>query len=109
MPAQPVPVQYSCTVTSVQAHNGMAAVAVQLVAVQLVAVQLRSGIMTTSLHPQAGGAAGLEAHLAAEAEASKPEYLRQRPKYYYYYEWMKKRIYGQVGGSASLESLLCYL
>ncbi|PRW44407.1 UBA TS-N domain-containing [Chlorella sorokiniana] len=42
-----------------------------------------------------GGATGLEAHLAAQAEAAKPEYLRQRPKFYYYFEWMKKRIYTQ--------------
>ncbi len=39
---------------------------------------------------------GLEAHLAAEAEAAKPEYLRQRPKFYYYYEWCKKRIHAHV-------------
>lgn len=45
---------------------------------------------------QAGGAAGLEAHLAAEREAALPEFKRHRPKYYYYYEWMKKRIYAQV-------------
>ena len=47
---------------------------------------------------QAGGAAGLEAHLAGEREAAKPEFLRQRPKYYYYNEWMKKRIAALVGG-----------
>ena len=40
--------------------------------------------------------AGLEAHLAAEREAAKPEFLRQRPKYFYFYEWMKKRIGAQV-------------
>ena len=45
---------------------------------------------------QGGGAAGLLAHLAAEREAARPEFLRQRPKYYYYYEWMKKRISAQV-------------
>lgn len=39
---------------------------------------------------------GLEAHLTAEAEAAKPEYLRQRPKFYYYYEWCKKRIHAHV-------------
>ncbi|PSC70912.1 Tetratricopeptide repeat [Micractinium conductrix] len=44
---------------------------------------------------QAGGAAGLEAHLAAEKEQATPEYRRNRPKYYYYYEWMKKRIGAQ--------------
>lgn len=45
---------------------------------------------------QAGGAAGLEAHLAAAKEAAQPEFLRRRPKYYYYYEWMKKRVAAQV-------------
>ena len=49
-------------------------------------------------HRQANGAAGLEAQLAGEREAARPEYLRQRPKYYYYYEWMRKRISAQVGG-----------
>ena len=47
---------------------------------------------------QAGGAAGLEAFLAGEREAAKPEFLRQRPKYYYYNEWMKTRIATLVGG-----------
>jgi hypothetical protein len=45
---------------------------------------------------QAGGAAGLEAALRAELLAARPEFLRQRPKYYYYYEWMRKRITAQV-------------
>lgn len=54
-----------------------------------------------SKHPpcswaQAGGAAGLAAHLAGEREAARPEFLRRRPKYYYYYEWMKKRIAEQA-------------
>lgn len=31
-----------------------------------------------------------------EREAALPEFKRQRPKYYYYYEWMKKRIYAQA-------------
>jgi len=30
--------------------------------------------------------------LADEAEQKKPEFLKQRPKYFYYYEWMKERI-----------------
>ncbi len=30
--------------------------------------------------------------LAAEEERKKPEFLKQRPKYFYYYEWMKERI-----------------
>ena len=35
---------------------------------------------------------GLEEWLEDEFEQSKPEYLRKRPKYYYYYEWMRGRI-----------------
>lgn len=38
------------------------------------------------------GVGALEAALSAQKEAAKPEYLKQRPKYYYYYEWMRKRI-----------------
>ena len=38
------------------------------------------------------GFAGLERMINAEKERSKPEFMRNRPKYYYYYEWMKKRI-----------------
>ena len=38
------------------------------------------------------GAKGLEEWLEEEFEQSKPEYLRKRPKYYYYYEWMRSRI-----------------
>ncbi len=30
--------------------------------------------------------------LADEVEQKKPEFLKQRPKYFYYYEWMKERI-----------------
>ncbi|KAI3428659.1 hypothetical protein D9Q98_007482 [Chlorella vulgaris] len=45
---------------------------------------------------QSGGALGLEAQLAGEREAAKPEYLKQRPKDYYYFEWMKKRILAQA-------------
>lgn len=41
---------------------------------------------------RSGGAAALEAVLAAEKERAMPEIMRPRPKYYYYYEWMKKRI-----------------
>lgn len=44
---------------------------------------------------QNGGAAGLQQWLASEAERLKPEFLKQRPKYYYYYEWMTERICGQ--------------
>ena len=39
-----------------------------------------------------GGAKGLQEWLDNEHEQSKPEYLRKRPKYYYYYEWMRRRI-----------------
>ena len=35
--------------------------------------------------------------LAAEKEAALPEFRRQRPKYYYYYEWMRERIRGACG------------
>jgi hypothetical protein len=45
---------------------------------------------------QARGSAGLEAYLASKKEDAKPEFLKQRPKYYYYYEWTKKRIGAQV-------------
>lgn len=41
---------------------------------------------------QAEGAAGLQQWLADEEECKKPEFLKQRPKYYYYYEWMKERV-----------------
>ncbi|GAB4818861.1 hypothetical protein N2152v2_005907 [Parachlorella kessleri] len=44
---------------------------------------------------QERGSAGLEALLAAEKEERLPEFLRKRPKYYYYYEWMRKRIHEQ--------------
>lgn len=39
-----------------------------------------------------GGLSALEALLSAEKEKSRPEFLKPRPKYYYYYEWMRKRI-----------------
>ena len=39
---------------------------------------------------QTGGSAGLQQHLAQEAEAALPEFKRKRPKYYYYFEWMRK-------------------
>jgi len=39
-----------------------------------------------------GGSAALEALLKVEKERSLPEILRPRPKYYYYYEWMRRRI-----------------
>ena len=55
---------------------------------------------------QERGSAGLEALLAAEKEEGLPEFLRKRPKYYYYYEWMRKRINEQVG---SLRECPCKL
>ena len=41
---------------------------------------------------QVSGIVGLQDKLAAEAEEAKPEFLKQRPKYYYYYRWMTERI-----------------
>jgi hypothetical protein len=38
------------------------------------------------------GPEALEAALAAEREAARPEFLRRRPKYYYYFEWARKRL-----------------
>ena len=34
----------------------------------------------------------MQEYLAEEEERKKPEYLKQRPKYFHYYEWMKERI-----------------
>ncbi|KAK9867300.1 hypothetical protein WJX84_009272 [Apatococcus fuscideae] len=39
-----------------------------------------------------GGVEGLSRQLAVEKEEAKPEFLKKRPKYYYYYRWMKERI-----------------
>lgn len=38
------------------------------------------------------GYAGLQKMMMVERERMQPEYMKNRPKYYYYYEWMKKRI-----------------
>ena len=46
---------------------------------------------------QAGGSAKLEALLAHDAEEATPEFLRQRPKYYYYNQWMRERIAEHCG------------
>ena len=46
---------------------------------------------------QAGGSAKLEAMLAHDAEEATPEFLRQRPKYYYYHLWMRDRIAEHCG------------
>lgn len=56
---------------------------------------------------QEGGSAGLEAFLAAEREQRLPEFLRKRPKYYYYYEWMRKRINQQVWQLSLASSAAC--
>eukprot|EP00889_Picochlorum_renovo_P003462 jgi/Picre1/30492/NNA_005856.t1 len=39
------------------------------------------------------GYAGLKRMIDIEQERLQPEFKKQRPKYYYYYEWMKKRIH----------------
>ena len=41
---------------------------------------------------RSGGVARLNAVLAAEKERDLPPFMRPKPKYYYYYEWMRKRI-----------------
>ena len=38
------------------------------------------------------GYAGLRKMIEVERERMQPEFMKKRPKYYYYYEWMKKRI-----------------
>lgn len=38
------------------------------------------------------GARALESWLEEERQQKLPEFLRERPKYYYYYEWMRERI-----------------
>ncbi|KAK9830094.1 hypothetical protein WJX72_009753 [[Myrmecia] bisecta] len=47
---------------------------------------------------QEGGSARLLGWLAAEKERNTPEFLKQRPKYYYYFEWMKERINAHCPG-----------
>lgn len=46
---------------------------------------------------QADGSKGLEQCLEEEAERNKPEFMKARPKYYYYYEWMSERISEHCG------------
>lgn len=46
---------------------------------------------------QAGGVAELERLLAQEKADALPEYLKQRPKYYYYYNWMRERVVQSCG------------
>ena len=38
------------------------------------------------------GSVGIEQILKVEEERSLPPYMRPRPKYYYYYQWMQRRI-----------------
>ena len=40
---------------------------------------------------------GLQKLLTHEADEAVPEFKRQRPKYFYYYEWMKERLAQQCG------------
>ena len=49
------------------------------------------------LGAQAQGSEGLRAHLARVAEEALPEFKRKRPKYHYYFEWMRKRIQESCG------------
>ena len=39
----------------------------------------------------------MRAHLARLAEEALPEFKRKRPKYYYYFEWMRQRIEESCG------------
>ena len=39
-----------------------------------------------------GGSSALASWLEDWEEMQKPEFMRKRPKYYYYYEWMKARL-----------------
>lgn len=41
---------------------------------------------------RSGGVERLNAVLAAEKERDLPPFMRPKPKYYYYYEWMRRRI-----------------
>lgn len=46
---------------------------------------------------QEEGSQGVEKWLEAERERNLPEFRRQRPKYYYFFEWMKERISQHCG------------
>lgn len=46
---------------------------------------------------QAEGSKGLRAHLAQLAEEALPEFKRRRPKYFYYFQWMRERVEGSCG------------
>lgn len=50
-------------------------------------------IMVKRMAPsQAGGSKSLQDLLAKEEEEALPEFKRARPKYYYYYNWMRERV-----------------
>lgn len=46
---------------------------------------------------QAGGSEGLQALLAREEEEALPEFRKSRPKYFYYYNWMRERVSKSCG------------
>ncbi len=46
---------------------------------------------------QEGGSEALDEWLEAEKERNLPEFKKRRPKYYYYFEWMKERISQHCG------------
>lgn len=45
-------------------------------------------------------AQGLQAYMDRQAEERLPEFLRPRPKWYYYEQWMRGRIQALLGGPA---------
>lgn len=63
-------------------------------------VQAREAAIQTYLQMlilQAGGSAALEALLRKEADDALPEFLKPRPKYFYYYKWMRQRVLQHCG------------
>lgn len=52
-----------------------------------------------------GGASGLFARLAEEAQAQLPEFMQPRPKYYHFFNWMRERITLALG--AAPEEVQC--
>ena len=46
---------------------------------------------------QEGGSKALDEWLEEEKERNMPEFKKRRPKYYYYFEWMKERISQHCG------------
>ncbi|CAL5228172.1 g11253 [Coccomyxa viridis] len=51
----------------------------------------------TSALLQEGGSKALDEWLEEEKERNMPEFKKRRPKYYYYFEWMKERISQHCG------------